>query len=210
MLADASVARLLTSERLLPRLPADGLEVLCVDRDRARIAGHSDAPVEPVEGADDVAYVMYTSGSTGRPKGVLVPHRAVVRLVCGTDYVRLGADDVVAHVSNPAFDATTFEIWGALLNGAAIAPIDKSTALAPLALAPALRAKGVTTLFLTTALFNAVAREVPDAFAGCRQVLFGGEAVEPRWVRDVLARRAAGPAPARLRSDRGDDVRDLA
>ena len=194
MLADASVERLLTSERLLSRLPADGLEVLCVDRDRARIAGHADAPVEPGEGADDVAYVMYTSGSTGRPKGVLVPHRAVVRLVCDTDYVRLGADDVVAQVSNPAFDATTFEIWGALLNGAALVPIDKATALAPRALAAALRANGVTTLFLTTALFNAVAREVPDAFARCRQVLFGGEAVEPRWVRDVLR---AGP-PARL------------
>ncbi|MBK6394565.1 MAG: AMP-binding protein [Betaproteobacteria bacterium] len=125
---------------------------------------------------------------------MLIAHRAVSRLVCGSDYVRLGADDVVAHLSNPAFDATTFEVWGALLNGAALVPIDKATVLAPRALATALRANGVTTLFLTTALFNAVAREVPDAFSGCRQVLFGGEAVEPRWVRDVLN---AGP-PGRL------------
>ena len=194
MLADASVARLVTSERLLTRLPAGDLQVLCVDRDRASLAGHSDGPVEPVEGADDAAYVMYTSGSTGRPKGVLVPHRAVVRLVCDTDYVRLCADDVVAHLANPAFDAATFEVWGPLLNGASLVPIGRTTVIDPRALAAAIDAAGVTTLFVTTALFNAVAREAPSAFRRCRQVLFGGEAVEPRWVRAVLRE---GP-PARL------------
>ncbi|CAG0974790.1 enterobactin synthetase component F [Burkholderiales bacterium] len=194
MLADASVTLVLTTERLSSRLPVGGHRVVCIDRDATRIARRRGGNVETGGRADDIAYVMYTSGSTGNPKGVLIPHRAVVRLVCGTDYVRLGPDDVVAHLSNPAFDAATFEIWGALLNGASLVPVDKATALAPRSLAAALRANGVTTLFLTTALFNAVAREVPDAFAGCRQVLFGGEAVEPRWVRDVMR---AGP-PARL------------
>ena len=194
MLADASVALVLTDERLSARLPAGAHRVVCIDRDALRIAQRPGGAVGAGDAADDLACVMYTSGSSGRPKGVLIAHRAVSRLVCGSDYVRLGADDVVAHLSNPAFDATTFEVWGALLNGAALVPIDKATVLAPRALATALRANGVTTLFLTTALFNAVAREVPDAFAGCRQVLFGGEAVEPRWVRDVLR---AGP-PARL------------
>ena len=135
---------------------------------------------------------MYTSGSTGAPKGVAVPHRAVARLVKNTDYVRLGPDDVVAQVSNPAFDAATFEIWGALLNGARLVVIPSDTALAPPRLAEALARHGVTTLFLTTALFNLVAREHPAAFSGLRQVLFGGEAVEPRWVEAVL--RAGGPA----------------
>ena len=44
----------------------------------------------------------------------MVPHRGVARLVCNTDYVQLGTDDCVAHLSNPSFDAATFEIWGAL------------------------------------------------------------------------------------------------
>jgi amino acid adenylation domain-containing protein len=140
----------------------------------------------------DLAYVMYTSGSTGAPKGVAVPHRAIARLVRDTDYVRLGPDDVVAHVSNPAFDAATFEIWGALLNGARLVLIPPDTALAPRALAGALAREGVTTVFLTTSLFNQVAREAPDAFRTLRQVLFGGETAEPRWVRTVL--RAAPPA----------------
>jgi len=156
-------------------------------------AGDADTPETPAGGGGgDLAYVMYTSGSTGAPKGVAVPHRAVARLVKNTDYVRLGPDDVVAQVSNPAFDAATFEIWGALLNGARLVVIPSDTALSPPGLAEALARHGVTTLFLTTALFNQVAREHPAAFRGLRQVLFGGEAVEPRWVEAVL--RAGGPA----------------
>ncbi len=118
-----------------------------------------EGPLEaPALGGGDLAYVMYTSGSTGAPKGVAVPHRAVARLVKNTDYVRLGPDDVVAQVSNPAFDAATFEIWGALLNGARLVVIPSDIVLSPPRLAEALARHGVTTLFLTTALFNLVAR----------------------------------------------------
>lgn len=140
-----------------------------------------------VPGPDDLAYVLYTSGSTGRPKGVAVDHRAVVRLVRDTDYISIGPSDRVAHVSNPSFDATTFEVWGALLNGAVVVILDSDTALEPPRLARELRAKGITELFLTTALFNAVADEAPDAFRTLRTVMFGGEAVDPERVRKVLA-----------------------
>jgi amino acid adenylation domain-containing protein len=144
--------------------------------------------------AESTAYVIYTSGSTGRPKGVEVPHRAIGRLVIGTDYVHLGPGDRVAHLSNPAFDAAVFEVWGALLNGAALVVVPREIALAPARLADLLRAREVTTMFLTTALFNLMVREAPGAFATLRDVLFGGEAVDPAVVRLCLA---AGP-PARL------------
>ena len=68
-------------------------------------------------GEDDPAYIMFTSGSTGSPKGVLVPHRGVLRLVSDTNYIELGADDTLLQLSPITFDASTFEIWGALLNG---------------------------------------------------------------------------------------------
>ena len=75
-------------------------------------------------GDHSLAYTIYTSGSTGKPKGVAIPHRAVVRLALA-DFVRLGPGDRVGHLSNTAFDAATFEIWGALLNGAALVVIPR-------------------------------------------------------------------------------------
>jgi amino acid adenylation domain-containing protein len=191
---DAGVTRIVTSASLLPRLGPTARRVLCVDRDAEAIARGSADPLVRDEDSARLAYVMYTSGSTGAPKGVRIPHRAIARLVCGTDYVSLEPGDVVAHVANPAFDAATFEVWGALVNGARIVVVPKLVALAPSAFAAFLEASGITTLFLTTALFNQMARDAPAAFARCRSVLFGGEAVDPRWVRAVLA---AGP-PRRL------------
>jgi amino acid adenylation domain-containing protein len=190
LLADARVAYAIADDGLEARLAGPAMRVLCPDREAVRIAAWAaDAPEDGAR-AGDPAYVIYTSGSTGTPKGVVVPHRAVLRLVCGTDCAQLVPKDTVAQLANPAFDASTFEIWGALLNGARLVPLAKATAIAPRALAAALVRERVTALFLTTALFNAVAREVPDAFRGCRCVLFGGEAVEPRWVAEVLR---AGP-----------------
>ena len=145
--------------------------------------------------ADDPAYVIYTSGSTGRPKGVTVPHRAIVRLVRDTDYAALSAGDVVAHASNTAFDAATFEVWGALLNGATIAVIPREVALSPRELAAALRAERVSTLFITTPLFNQMATLDPRAFSGVRDLLFGGDVVDPGLVRRVLR---GGAPPRRL------------
>ncbi|HWK88791.1 MAG TPA: non-ribosomal peptide synthetase, partial [Longimicrobium sp.] len=115
-------------------------------------------------------------------------------LVRGTDYAQLTPEDRVAQLSNASFDALTFEVWGALLNGAALVGIDRDTALDPAALVPALRTGGVTAAFLTTALFNEVAREAPDGFRTLRHLLFGGEAADPASVRRVLR---AGP-PQRL------------
>src|SRR5262249_20215536 len=116
------------------------------------------------------------------------------RLVCETDYVDLGPGDRIAQASNTSFDAATFEIWGALLRGGTSVGIGRGVTLAPAELARSLRELESSTIFLTTALFNQVAREEPAAFAGLREVLFGGEAVDPQWVRAVLA---AGP-PRRL------------
>jgi amino acid adenylation domain-containing protein len=194
MLHDADVSLLVTTTSLLSRLPVTGDRVLCLDRDAHVIAAQPTHNHDHAESPSQLAYIMYTSGSSGTPKGVLTAHRAIVRLTCGTDYIHIGATDALAHAANPAFDAATFEVWGALVNGARVVIVPRMVVLSPRTFVAMLGHAGITTLFLTTALFNQMARHAPDAFRGCRTVLFGGEAVEPRWVRAVLD---AAP-PARL------------
>jgi amino acid adenylation domain-containing protein len=186
-----------------PTYPSERLEYMAADaRVRAIVrltsGGFSIESVgedEPFDtGATAPAYIMYTSGSTGRPKGVAIPHRAILRLVWDADYAGLGPDDVVAHASNTAFDAATWEVWGALLNGARLEVLDGDTLTSPGALAAELRARGVTAMFVTTALFNIISREVPDAFGSLDHLLFGGEAVDS----DAVARIVRAAKPRRL------------
>jgi amino acid adenylation domain-containing protein len=144
--------------------------------------------------AECLGYVIYTSGSTGRPKGVAVPHRAIVRLVRETNYLRLGPGDRTGQVSNSSFDVATYEIWGALLTGAATVVIPREVVLSPPDFAVELRRQRVTSMFLTSALFIKMAGEAPEAFAEMSELLVGGEAVDPVAARTVLA----GRPPRRL------------
>lgn len=132
------------------------------------------------------AYVMYTSGSTGSPKGVVIPHRAIPGLVVGTRYIQIGPDDCVVHCSNPAFDASTFEVWGALLNGACMLIVPQSTLLETEGFAQMLKQQGATVMLLTTALFNRFVATTPHMFEEFRYLLFGGEIADPNAVRTVV------------------------
>jgi amino acid adenylation domain-containing protein/non-ribosomal peptide synthase protein (TIGR01720 family) len=195
LLADTAAPVVVTEEHLLGELPETAAAVLCLGEEAGERGSGEEADRSSAEvSASGLAYVMYTSGSTGTPKGVAVTHRSVVRLVRETDYVELGAADRVAHLANPAFDAATFEIWGALANGGTLVMFERETVLSPERFARHLAERAVTALFLTTALFNQLAREVPAAFGSASHLLFGGEAVDVTAVRRVLA---AGP-PSRL------------
>ncbi|WP_169729287.1 non-ribosomal peptide synthetase [Solimonas soli] len=152
----------------------------------AALAAGKERPREVDIGVDDPAYVMYTSGSTGAPKGVVVPHRGIVRLVRETDYADFGADQVFLQWAPLAFDASTFEIWGALLNGATLAIADPDAASLD-ALADTIRAHGVTTLWLTAGLFHLMVERRLDGLAPLRQLLAGGDVLSPTHVRRVLA-----------------------
>jgi amino acid adenylation domain-containing protein len=136
--------------------------------------------------AESTAYIMYTSGSTGTPKGVEVPHRAIVRLVRSATYVDFGPAEVFAQISNSSFDAITFEVWGALLNGARLVILPTAVVLSPEAFADAIQKYRLTAMFLTSSLFNLIAARCPSAFHTVRHLLVGGDAVDPRWARQVL------------------------
>ena len=133
----------------------------------------------PAVGGEDLAYVIYTSGSTGTPKGSLIEQRSVVRLVRNTNYIAVTPQDRIAQAGSIAFDACTFEVWGALLNGACVTILEAATLVDPDRFAAALRTQRISVLFLTTSLFNQFAEADPRMFAGLRVLLTGGEKASP-------------------------------
>ncbi|HET9652887.1 MAG TPA: amino acid adenylation domain-containing protein, partial [Usitatibacter sp.] len=184
MVRDTGARIILTDRSTAPRMAGTGARLVRIDE----LEATAGAPhPRGIASATDLAYVIYTSGSTGVPKGVEITHRGVARLVCNPDYTELGADARIAQASVATFDAATFEIWGALLNGGCIVGIPRDVALSPRELARFLREQRITHLFLTTALFNQVAREVPDAFAPLRYLFMGGEAASVEPIQRVLA-----------------------
>jgi amino acid adenylation domain-containing protein len=186
MLEDARVKVLLIQDKLIENFRDFSNSVIYFDRDWEHIAQESAENPANTATADNLAYVIYTSGSTGKPKGVAVTHKAVNRLVLNTNYIKIEPTDKIAQASNASFDAATFEIWGALLNGAQLVGISTNITLSPHDLALELRQEAITVLFLTTALFQQIARVLPQAFNSLRCLLFGGEAVDMRWVKKVL------------------------
>lgn len=191
MLRDSGAAVLVTNRHFSGDSWAQG--VTCVDVEDAENSG-SDANLAACAGADNLAYVMYTSGSTGGPKGVEITHRAVIRTVVSTDYVSPGPSDVTAQLANVCFDAATFEIWGPLLNGGCIAGISRSVALSPDDFANALSNQKVSTIFVTTDLFNQLVRTRPDTFSSVENLLVGGSAINVQWIDACLR----GGPPRRL------------
>ena len=137
--------------------------------------------------SDATAYIMYTSGSTGTPKGVLVPHRAIARLVINNGYADFGADDRVAFAANPAFDASTMEVWAPLLNGGRIVVIEQDTLLTPERFKEHLLVQGVTVLWLTAGLFAQYADALSEAFGRLRFLIVGGDVLDVNAISQVLA-----------------------
>ncbi|WP_153031292.1 non-ribosomal peptide synthetase [Amycolatopsis sp. YIM 10] len=187
MAGDAGVSVLVTNERNRG-LVVRG-QVADLDRDRAEIDRRPRERLGGTTSAEAPAFVLYTSGSTGRPKGVLTAHRSVVRLVCGTNYLRLTPEDRVAQGSSCSFDPLTFELWGPLLNGGSVVVLAKEVMVDPDALAAELRRDGVTVMFMTTSAFYAVVRRKPDTFGSLRELIVGGEALEAGRVRELWRAR---------------------
>jgi amino acid adenylation domain-containing protein len=187
MLEDTQAKVVLSLEEFKELLPRRDIRVIALDRERKMIAQHSTAPVDSGTKPHNLAYVVYTSGSTGIPKGVMVEHRAIVRLVRNSNYLSLDSSDRVAQISNASFDAITFELWGALLNGASLVGISRVASLEPALLGETIAEQSISTLFLTTSLFNRIAAESPSVFSKVRNLVIGGEAADGERIKSVLS-----------------------
>ncbi|MDX3663847.1 amino acid adenylation domain-containing protein [Streptomyces sp. ID05-26A] len=136
----------------------------------------------PVVAPEDLAYLMYTSGSTGRPKSVMVEHRNITNLVTAPNYVDITPDDRLLQLAPVAFDAATFEIWGALLNGARVVLAPPGVVQAE-ELGDLLRSNEISVLWFTAALFHRQIDVDVDAFKGLHTVMTGGDVVSVPHVR---------------------------
>jgi len=186
MLDDTNVKVLLTQRSLKASLPPNGAQMIILDEQR-----HT--PVEPIPGLggpENPAYIMYTSGSTGTPKGVVVPQRAIVRLVKAQNYLPFGPDLTFLQLSNTSFDASTLEIWGALLNGGRLVlqPQVKPTLVE---ITDTIREKRVTTVWFTAGLFNVLVDEHLERLRGLRHILTGGDVLSVPHVKKAL--KVLGP-----------------
>jgi len=186
LLADSGAALVLVSPGITApaHLPSIELET-------PQPGDNPGAPPRKTTAADPI-YVMYTSGSTGKPKGVVVPHRAVVRLVAGTDYYRPEPADRLLQLSNYAFDGATFDFYAAWLNGLPLCLPDRETVLDTQALAAFVRRHGANVSFVTTALFNRLVDTDAAVLGQFRRLYFGGQEASLPHARRALEAMAPG------------------
>ncbi|MCK5059263.1 MAG: amino acid adenylation domain-containing protein, partial [Candidatus Aminicenantes bacterium] len=137
-------------------------------------------------GSGSLAYIIYTSGTTGKPKGILTMHYNVVRVVKDTNYIDFKSADKALQLSNYAFDGSVFDIYGALLNGAALVLVEEEKVSAVAKLADLIRREKITVFFITTALFNTLVELKIECFENIRKVLFGGERVSVEHSKKAL------------------------
>ncbi len=194
LMADSGIDLLVTDSSLAGELPSpEGVRTLLLDREADRIAVEDPGPLPGRMDGDQALYVLYTSGSTGRPKGVVIPHRGVVRLVVRPSYLaedpaappEVDGDCTFLFAASISFDASTFEIWGGLLNGGrlAVAPPGK---LAFEDLAAAVADLGVDHMVLNAGLFHPLVEEHVDCFRAVRHLAAGGDVLSPVHCRRVL------------------------
>ncbi|WP_449600898.1 amino acid adenylation domain-containing protein [Paenibacillus sp. Marseille-Q9583] len=190
IIEDARIQVLLTQSLLVTKIHETTREVLreviWLDGLHALQVNESFIPFPCQIDSSSPAYVMYTSGSTGKPKGTISSHSGIIRIVRNTNYIKITEDDALLQLSNYAFDGSTFDIFGALLNGAKLVLIDKESISDIAEWTKMIENERISLLFITTALFNTVVDVNVEALSQVRKVLFGGERVSVNHVRRAL------------------------
>jgi bacitracin synthase 3 len=185
MLKDTSVKVLITQTDYIFGLDYFQGEVFAVDVQLDSLNASAEAPIE-INHPGDLAYVMYTSGSTGNPKGVMVEHGSVVRLVKSSNYVAFTGNEVILSTGAVSFDATTFEYWGALLNGGTLVLCSRETLLETQLLSAEICGKQVDTMWFTAGWLNQLVEKDISVFNGLKTIVAGGDKLSPYHINTLL------------------------
>jgi len=185
MLEEGKVRLLITENRFAVHLPFTEEKMIYVD-DLYNIIDNTMQPSnDHIVVSDNLAYVMYSSGTTGQPKGICVTHKNIIRLVKNTNYIGFNSDEIWLQLAAISFDASTFEIWGALLNGATLVIIPGGT--------PSLREissmitkHNITTMLLTTGLFHLMVDEELVSLQKVKQLITGGDILSKKHAKRFI------------------------
>ena len=147
---------------------------------------NTSATVNEEVAPEDPAYVIYTSGSTGVPKGVTVTHRNIIRLIDNTNFIDIKKTDIILQTGSITFDASTFEIWGALLNGAELHLVSEDILLDSAALKKEIIDSKASILWVSAPLFHQLVDIDSSIFNSVRVLLAGGDVVKPEYTNRVF------------------------
>jgi amino acid adenylation domain-containing protein len=186
MIMETKVSVMLTQKSLASSITGKrSVSTVLLDQAPSEVFPHDEQNPQSPATASSLAYVMYTSGSTGRPKGVMIENRSIVRLVFNTNYCRFGPDEVFLQLAPISFDASTFEIWGALLHGATLVIMPPQPPSLQ-EIGDHIREHKVTTMWLTAGLFHLFVDQRLEDLRPLRQLLAGGDSLSCTHVRKVL------------------------
>lgn len=185
ILVDAGAKLVITNK---PRFNFNNVKTYQVEEILTVLENHQEEFIE-VKNLNNPIAIFYTSGSTGNPKGVIIGHKAVVNLVKVVNYANIKELDIIAQFSSLAFDASTFEIWSALLNGAALFIITASVRKDYIQLREVLSRNTVNCIFLPTAFFHQIINAAPNTLDVLETIVFGGEQVNTKLLTKFLSYR---------------------
>ncbi len=156
----------------------DGVPLLTMDLERARLDAEPDTPLGVTPPPDALAYVIFTSGSTGTPKGVGVSYKSLVnRLGWMQQFFPLSARDRVLHKTPFGFDVSVWELFWPLSVGARVIVAAPDGHRDPGCLAVLMRREAVTVAHFVPSVLDVFLDEVrsPGDLPALRLIFASGE-----------------------------------